>query len=1365
MKHKTSIAAFCLFALLLQSASAYASSWNPGLLVNTETFQIIDDTDTASDLYVRFGDALNKRLTFERTLDRFNFNDDVYVSGDFTVKGTASGKTIFATESLRSSGSLVWEGSASGASLWVSTFQGAGLTSCNADGETLAWNATSKQFECGDDDTGGGSSYYAGQGLSLASSFFSLNASFTGTSLEIMGTASGRNLHAQDRLTTSGSMIISGAAPTLTSTYDTSGSSYDVAIAGRYAYIADESGIRIIDISKPTAPAQVGTYTTTGSAYGIAIAGRYAYVAVYASGLDIIDISNPASPVFVGTYDTSNNAYRVAVAGRYAYVADYGGGLKIIDIGNPTSPKLIGTYTSSDIAYGLAVAGRYVYLADGGNGLRIIDVSNPASPSVVGTYNTSGQAFAVSVSGRYAYVADYSAGVRVIDISNASSPTLVGTYDTSGAAYDIDIAGRYAYVADDTSGLQVIDILNPASPTLASTYDTAGNSKGIAISGLYVYVADEGQGLQIIKIQGIDAPAASIGTVDTNMLNVRQDARINGNFSVDRGMNIGDGLYVFGQTALRAFSGAALTLATQDRGGAPALNVAGTASGKTIFATESLRSSGSLVWEGGASGASLWVSTFQGAGLTSCNADGETLAWNSTTKKFECGDDDTGAGGSTAAAQGLTAPASGFLSLSTSFSGTNLEIMGTASGRVIHAQNQLESSGSLTVDGAAYLESTLKVAGTVSLADGSNARLTFTDDTDTGIGHFNANELRLSAGGAIWQYTDSVFNTQVTRGPSVQKQGETATPTYAFVGDTDTGMLGAQTANTIDFVTNAAKTARIDTSGLSVVGISSGKIIYAAESLRSSGTLVWEGAASGASLWVSKFKGAGLISTCDATTGKLTWDSTAQQFTCGTDLNTGTSYAAAQGLSLASSFFRLNASFSGTSLEIMGTSSGRILHGNDKIQGSGTLITDGSISTKTNLTINSDNGAVDAVLTFGNDTLAETLTFSRANSRFEFSDDVYVQNAFEVDGNAQFDGSTLTFGDASGDAVTANSATWTFANDTAVGLTGGLNGINFDSNTLSIDGANDRIGIKTAAPDTELEVVGTVSGSKIFAQRSLATSGTLVVESSYKEGSGAITVTGQEYQTGAYLYASGAAVLALDSYGWTQTGARLSPHIMFGYRGVFDVSMYRHGTGSTTIQSQTKTGTLLTLDSETTTATNNIFKITSDVNTGLGLSDENLVFRVQANGATFADGAYSGAGADLAEWFPTADPGMTPGDLVCLDPKRPLHVKRCNSTKLRIIGIVSTKPGFIGGEEEKLILEGRTPVLVGLLGQIPTKVTGTVEIGDIIGLSRIDGVGSRLEAPGQSVCTALEPHEGEGISVITCLAPTLQFWTGSIGTE
>ena len=73
-----------------------------------------------------------------------------------------------------------------------------------------------------------------------------------------------------------------------------------------------------------------------------------------------------------------------------------------------------------------------------------------------------------------------------------------------------------------------------------------------------------------------------------------------------------------------------------------------------------------------------------------------------------------------------------------------------------------------------------------------------------------------------------------------------------------------------------------------------------------------------------------------------------------------------------------------------------------------------------------------------------------------------VAGTLGVDGN-------ITLGDAVGDTVTANAGAWTFANDTTVALTGGVNGINFDSNTLSIDATNNRIGFGTAAPGVTLD--------------------------------------------------------------------------------------------------------------------------------------------------------------------------------------------------------------------------------------------------------------------------------------------------------
>src|SRR3989344_4808884 len=93
-----------LAMLICTSDGAFASSWSPTLLVNTEAFQIIDDTDSAANLYIQFGGTLAKKLTYDRTGAQFRFDDDL------EVYGTASGQWLHAQDRLRSSGSLAVDG-------------------------------------------------------------------------------------------------------------------------------------------------------------------------------------------------------------------------------------------------------------------------------------------------------------------------------------------------------------------------------------------------------------------------------------------------------------------------------------------------------------------------------------------------------------------------------------------------------------------------------------------------------------------------------------------------------------------------------------------------------------------------------------------------------------------------------------------------------------------------------------------------------------------------------------------------------------------------------------------------------------------------------------------------------------------------------------------------------------------------------------------------------------------------------------------------------------------------------------------------------------------------------------------------------
>ena len=130
-----------------------------------------------------------------------------------------------------------------------------------------------------------------------------------------------------------------------------------VAVAGSYAYVADEDGgLRVINVANPAAPAEVGPTTRRvrlrrGGGGQLRLRGRRY------GGLRVINVANPAVPAEVGAYDTPGAAYGVAVAGSYAYVADYGRGLRVINVANPAAPAEVGFYDTPGIAYGVAVAG------------------------------------------------------------------------------------------------------------------------------------------------------------------------------------------------------------------------------------------------------------------------------------------------------------------------------------------------------------------------------------------------------------------------------------------------------------------------------------------------------------------------------------------------------------------------------------------------------------------------------------------------------------------------------------------------------------------------------------------------------------------------------------------------------------------------------------------------------------------------------------------------------------------------------------------------------------------------------------------------------------------------------------------------
>ena len=95
------VAAGTLLGTMIPHTAIAASSWSPTLLVNTESFQSIDDGDGTTNIELRFGDGAIEKIIYDVTNDRFQFTRGINVGGNIrgtgslTILGHMSGNSLF----------------------------------------------------------------------------------------------------------------------------------------------------------------------------------------------------------------------------------------------------------------------------------------------------------------------------------------------------------------------------------------------------------------------------------------------------------------------------------------------------------------------------------------------------------------------------------------------------------------------------------------------------------------------------------------------------------------------------------------------------------------------------------------------------------------------------------------------------------------------------------------------------------------------------------------------------------------------------------------------------------------------------------------------------------------------------------------------------------------------------------------------------------------------------------------------------------------------------------------------------------------------------------------------------------------------
>ena len=188
-----------------------------------------------------------------------------------------------------------------------------------------------------------------------------------------------------------------------------------VTAAGHRLYMTTPRGLYVIDMSDPMHPRIAGQLTSNflRNPRCISIQFRYAFV-IDDDGLKVLDITNPERPLPVKTGVVRlNHPGRLYVARTYAYVANGPEGLAIIDVENPERPRLDQMFNAGGalndtraVQIGSVNASQFALVADGKNGLRVVQLISPdtvpgaqgfsprPNPQLIATYHTHGEAIA-----------------------------------------------------------------------------------------------------------------------------------------------------------------------------------------------------------------------------------------------------------------------------------------------------------------------------------------------------------------------------------------------------------------------------------------------------------------------------------------------------------------------------------------------------------------------------------------------------------------------------------------------------------------------------------------------------------------------------------------------------------------------------------------------------------------------------------------------------------------------------------------------------------------------------------------------------------------------------------------------------------
>lgn len=264
-----------------------------------------------------------------------------------------------------------------------------------------------------------------------------------------------------------------------------------IEVEGNYAYFGGgmTGYFMISDISNINFPSQIGiSYNISGTAYDLAIDGNYAFMPTSSDTLYSIDITDKTTPTVIDKLDLGSFPTGVVVSGNYAFIGT-AGGLKVVDISNPMNMNVVTSFGGgyADIAPDLI--NNRLFVSKTGTGFDAIDISDPTNP--VGLFQGIGGSSSGKLVFKDNHIFQLGGGVSAFKLSS-STATYLSSYNSTfnGQINSVTVKDSVFYVSTvydlhalKLEGMNVVGIDDIHSSPKISFYPNPTNGS-IKLSGL-----------------------------------------------------------------------------------------------------------------------------------------------------------------------------------------------------------------------------------------------------------------------------------------------------------------------------------------------------------------------------------------------------------------------------------------------------------------------------------------------------------------------------------------------------------------------------------------------------------------------------------------------------------------------------------------------------------------------------------------------------------------------------------------------------------------------------------------------------------------------------------------------------------------